>query len=69
MKPEELTTEQETKLNTDELEAASGGTGKPSPENTIVCPNCGSTNCRSIQMKFCYLCTCRDCTYQWTIGS
>ena len=68
MKPEELSAEQETKLNNNELESASGGTGKPLAENpTFTCPQCGSDNITSYSFPEFTECICNFCGYQWIV--
>lgn len=68
MKPEELTSEQETKLNNNELESASGGTDKADPENKVACPRCGSKNVKIYDEALYYLFICQDCGYKWKMS-
>ena len=68
MKPEELSAEQETKLNNNELESASGGTGKPLADNpTFTCPKCGSTDVYYHDFGGYIFCHCNNCGFEGII--
>ena len=68
MKPEELSAEQETKLNSDELEAASGGTDKTNLKSIDwSCPRCGSKHISCHSFPEYTVCSCNDCGCEWTV--
>ena len=68
MKTEERNIEPNEKLNSDELKAASGGTGKPLADTpTFTCPKCGSDNITSYSFPEFTECICNFCGYQWIV--
>ena len=70
MKLEEVSAEQETKLNNNELEAASGGEGENALETpSFICPKCGSTNVKHYNHDLVYFCICKDCGHEWYVDA